>query len=76
MTEGKTVMLSTKEEATMRDRRIMTWAKSIALVLIVSGLIATLTISALKSGITLELLNGILPVLSGILAFIGGRSGR
>lgn len=72
----KTVKLAPKEPSNSRESEIFTWAKSITLVLLGISLSFSICVSVFKTDNGLQTLKEMLPVITGVLAFIGGRSGR
>ena len=74
--EEKAVLLGHKERTEWRERHILAWGKTITLVLIGGGLSAMLVVCACKTDNALQTLKELMPILTGVLSFIGGRMTR
>ena len=74
--EERAVLQEHKERTEWRERHILAWGKTITLVLVGGGLSASLVVCACKTDNALQTLKELMPILTGVLSFIGGRMSR
>ncbi len=74
--DDSSVLLEHMERTEWKERRIIVYAKSAALVILVLGVMIAFCIGACRAENTLEMMKILMPVVSGVLSFLAGRVSR